>query len=130
MPDLSTTYLGLTLANPLVVSASPLSAEIDNLRRMEDAGAGAVVLHSLFEEQITLESLDLDQQLANPAEAFPEALTYFPEMTTYNLGPEGYLEHIRRAKAAILDRRKISLHLRALKARHSPARVRTPSAHP
>jgi len=101
MPDLSTTYLGLTLANPLVVSASPLCAEVDNLRRMEDAGAGAVVLHSLFEEQITLESLDLEQQLANAAEAFPEALSYFPEMTTYNLGPEGYLEHIRRAKAAV-----------------------------
>ena len=101
MPDLSTTYLGLTLANPLVVSASPLGVEVDNLRRMEDAGAGAVVLHSLFEEQITLESLDLEQQLANAAEAFPEALSYFPEMTTYNLGPEGYLEHIRRAKAAV-----------------------------
>jgi dihydroorotate dehydrogenase (fumarate) len=101
MPDLSTTYLGLTLQNPLVVSASPLCAEIDNIRRMEDAGAAAVVLHSLFEEQITFESLDLEQQLIHGVEAFPEALTYFPEMTTYNLGPEGYLEHIRRAKAAV-----------------------------
>jgi dihydroorotate dehydrogenase (fumarate) len=101
MPDLSTTYLGLTLQNPLVVSASPLCAEIDNIRRMEDVGAAAVLLHSLFEEQITLESLDLEQQLVHGAEAFPEALTYFPEMTTYNLGPEGYLEHIRRAKAAV-----------------------------
>ena len=59
MPDLSTTYLGLTLKNPLVVSASPLCEEVDNLRRMEDVGAAAVVLHSLFEEQLTLEGLDL-----------------------------------------------------------------------
>jgi dihydroorotate dehydrogenase (fumarate) len=101
MPDLSTTYLGLTLQNPLVVSASPLCENLDNLRRMEAAGAAAVVLHSLFEEQLTLESLDLDHHLGLGTEAFPEALTYFPDMTSYNLGPEGYLEHLRRAKEAV-----------------------------
>jgi dihydroorotate dehydrogenase (fumarate) len=101
MPDLSTTYLGLTLRNPLVVSASPLCEALDNIRRMEDAGAAAVVLHSLFEEQIRLESLDLDHHLGYGSESFPEALSYFPDMTAYNLGPEGYLEHIRQAKAAV-----------------------------
>ena len=101
MPDLSTTYLGLTLRNPLVVSASPLCEAVDNIRRMEDAGAAAVVLHSLFEEQITLESLDLDHHLGYGNDSFPEALSYFPDMTQYNLGPEGYLEHIRQAKAAV-----------------------------
>jgi dihydroorotate dehydrogenase (fumarate) len=101
MTDLSTTYLGLKLKNPLVVSASPLCEEIDNLRRMEDAGAAAVVLHSLFEEQIALESRDLDRSLSAGTESFAESLTYFPDMTSYNLGPEGYLEHIRKAKAAV-----------------------------
>jgi dihydroorotate dehydrogenase (fumarate) len=99
--DLSTTYLGLRLANPLVVSASPLSEDLDNLRRMEDAGAAAVVLHSLFEEQITLESHYLDHNLTQGTESFAESLTYFPDMTGYNLGPDGYLEHVRRAKAAV-----------------------------
>jgi dihydroorotate dehydrogenase (fumarate) len=101
MTDLSTTYLGLTLKNPLVVSASPLCEEIDNLRRMEDAGAAAIVLHSLFEEQITLESQELDRSLSAGTESFAESLTYFPDVTSYNLGPEGYLEHIRKAKAAV-----------------------------
>jgi dihydroorotate dehydrogenase (fumarate) len=101
MTDLSTTYLGLKLKNPLVVSPSPLCEEIGNLRRMEDAGAAAVVLHSLFEEQITLESRELDRSLSAGTESFAESLTYFPDMTSYNLGPEGYLEHIRKAKAAV-----------------------------
>jgi dihydroorotate dehydrogenase (fumarate) len=101
MTDLSTRYLGLDLRSPLVASASPLCEEIDNIRRMEDAGAAAVVLHSLFEEQITLESHDLDRYLTHGAESFAEALTYFPDMTDYNLGPEGYLDHLRRAKAAV-----------------------------
>jgi dihydroorotate dehydrogenase (fumarate) len=101
MVDLTTRYLGLTLKNPLVASASPLCEDIDNIRRMEDAGAGAVVLHSLFEEQITLEGHDLDRYLTHGAESFAEALTYFPDMTEYNLGPEGYLDHLRRAKAAV-----------------------------
>jgi dihydroorotate dehydrogenase (fumarate) len=99
--DLTTSYLGLTLRTPLVASASPLCEDIGNIRRMEDAGAGAVVLHSLFEEQITLESHYLDRYLSHGAESFAESLSYFPDMTGYNLGPEGYLEHIRRAKAAV-----------------------------
>ncbi len=101
MIDLSTTYLGLKLRNPLVVSASPLTEDIDNLRRMEDAGAAAVVMHSLFEEQITLESSELDRQLSQGAESYAESVAYFPEMRAYNLGPEGYVKHIRRAKDAV-----------------------------
>jgi dihydroorotate dehydrogenase (fumarate) len=101
MIDLCTTYLGLTLTNPLVASASPLCEDIGNIRRMEDAGAAAVVLHSLFEEQITLESHYLDRYLSHGTESFAESLTYFPDMSDYNLGPDGYLEHIRRAKAAV-----------------------------
>jgi dihydroorotate dehydrogenase (fumarate) len=101
MIDLSTTYLGLPLKNPLVVSASPLSEELDNLLRMQEAGAAAVVLHSLFEEQIHLEGQDLDRQLDSGTESFPEALSYFPDMADYNLGPEGYLEHVRQAKGAL-----------------------------
>lgn len=101
MADLSTRYLGLTLKNPLVASASPLCEDVGNIRRMEDAGAAAVVLHSLFEEQITLESHDLDHHLTHGTESFAEALSYFPNMTDYNLGPEGYLDHVRRAKAAV-----------------------------
>jgi dihydroorotate dehydrogenase (fumarate) len=101
MIDLSTTYLGLTLKNPLVVSSSPLCEKIDNIRRMEDAGAAAVVLPSLFEEQITLESHHLDRYLSHGTESFAESLTYFPDMVDYNLGPEGYLEHLRQAKTAV-----------------------------
>ena len=101
MPDLSTRYLGLMLRNPLVASASPLCEELDNIRLMEDAGAGAVVLHSLFEEQINLESHHLDRYLSHGTESYAESLTYFPDMTSYNLGPDGYLEHVRRAKAAV-----------------------------
>ena len=77
-PDLSTTYLGLRLANPLVPSASPLSRSIDNIRRMEDAGAAAIVLHSLFEEQITFESKVLDRYLNVGAESFWEASQLLP----------------------------------------------------
>jgi dihydroorotate dehydrogenase (fumarate) len=101
MPDLSTTYLGLTLRNPLVVSAGPLCESVDNIRRMEDAGAGAVVLHSLFEEQITLESQYLDRYLTDGTDSFAESLTYFPDIASYRLGPDDYLEHVRRAKAAV-----------------------------
>jgi dihydroorotate dehydrogenase (fumarate) len=101
MTDLTTTYMGLTLANPLVPSASPLSRSLDNLRRMEDAGAGAVVLHSLFEEQIDQESRELDHALVAGAESYAEALTYFPQPADYVLTPERYLDHVRRAKAAV-----------------------------
>lgn len=101
MIDLSTTYLGFTLENPLVVSASPLCEEVGNIRRMEDAGAAAVVLPSLFEEQFTLESHDLDRYLCHGTECFAEALTYFPTMTDFKMAPDRYLEHIRRVKAAV-----------------------------
>ncbi|MBM2836634.1 MAG: dihydroorotate dehydrogenase family protein, partial [candidate division NC10 bacterium] len=101
MVDLSTTYLGLTLKNPLVVSPSPLCEKIDNIRQMEDAGASAVVLPSLFEEQITLESHHLDRYLSHGTESSAESLTYLPDMIDYNLGPDGYLELIRRAKFVV-----------------------------
>lgn len=99
--DLSTIYLGMKLRTPLVVSASPLSQEIDNIKRMEDAGASGVVLYSLFEEQLKLERLELHHHLTQGTESFAEALTYFPEPEEFYLGPDGYLEHIRKAKEAI-----------------------------
>jgi dihydroorotate dehydrogenase (fumarate) len=99
--DLSTTYMGLPLRNPLVPAASPLSTDIGTIRQMEDAGAAAVVLHSLFEEQISFESQELDHYLRHGTESFAEALTYFPEPDDYRLGPDEYLEHIRKAKAAV-----------------------------
>jgi dihydroorotate dehydrogenase (fumarate) len=101
MIDLTTPYLGKTLCSPLVCSASPLCEDVGQLRRMEDAGAGAVVLHSLFEEQIRREGLDLDQFLEQNTDSYAEAVSYFPDMNSYNLGPDGYLEHVRRAKAAL-----------------------------
>jgi len=101
MIDLSTRYLGLSLESPLVASASPLSESLDNIRAMEDAGAAAVVLHSLFEEQIDVEREHLDRYLSHGAESHPEALDYFPDLAGYNLGPDGYLEHLRRAKEAV-----------------------------
>jgi dihydroorotate dehydrogenase (fumarate) len=101
MIDLTTTYLGHTLKNPLLASASPLSEDLDNIRRMEDAGAAAIVMHSLFEEQITLESQELDRSLGAGTESFAESLSYLPEVAYYNRGPEGYLEHLYRAKKAV-----------------------------
>jgi dihydroorotate dehydrogenase (fumarate) len=99
--DLSTTYLGLKLRTPLVPSASPLSEELDNLKRMEDAGASAIVLYSLFEEQIRYERYELHWHLTHGTESYPEALTYFPEPSEFHVGPEAYLKHIARAKAAV-----------------------------
>lgn len=99
--DLSTNYLGLALKNPFVPSSSPLMRHLDKIRRMEDAGASAVVLHSLFEEQIISDSQKLDFILSYGVDSFPEALSYFPDVRSYNLGPDGYLEHIRRAKQAV-----------------------------
>jgi dihydroorotate dehydrogenase (fumarate) len=101
MIDLTTDYLGLRLRNPLVCSPSPLCQDLDALLRMEQAGAAAVVLHSLFEEQITLESLDLSHYLDHGTHGYAESLSYFPDMADYNLGPEGYLEHVREAKALL-----------------------------
>jgi dihydroorotate dehydrogenase (fumarate) len=99
--DLTTSYLGFTLKNPLVVSPSPQSEPLDNIKRMEDAGAAAVVLHSLFEEQISFLSNELNENLQQGALSFAEALTYFPDVGEYKMGPERYLEHIRAAKAAV-----------------------------
>ncbi|MCB0106917.1 MAG: dihydroorotate dehydrogenase-like protein [Caldilineaceae bacterium] len=98
--DLTTRYMGLHLAHPLVASASPLSYTIDGIRRLEDAGAAAVVMHSLFEEQIEGESHILDHYMSYGTESFAESLDYFPEMQHYNVGPSRYLELIEGAKAA------------------------------
>ncbi len=99
--DLTTRYLGLTLRTPLVPSASPLSDDIDKIRQMEDAGASAVVLYSLFEEQLTRESEALQYHLMYGTESFAEALTYLPEPEEFRVGPEEYLKHIRKAKEAV-----------------------------
>jgi len=101
MLDLTTRYLGLKLRTPLVASASPLSHEIDGIRQLEDSGASAVVLYSLFEEQLRRETLELDYYLSEGTESSPESLSYFPQPGEFVLGPDGYLEHIRKAKQAV-----------------------------
>jgi dihydroorotate dehydrogenase (fumarate) len=100
MIDLSTNYLGLKLRSPLVVSASPLSRDIEGICRLEEAGASAIVLYSLFEEQLKQEEADLDYHMAAGTESFAESITYFPQPSEFHTGPEGYLNHIRRAKSA------------------------------
>lgn len=99
--DLTTKYLGLDLRSPLVPAASPLCDDLDNLKRMEDAGAGAVVLHSLFEEQLRADRHELAERMEQGTESFAEAITYFPEPAEFRLGPEDYLEHIHKAKQAV-----------------------------
>lgn len=99
--DLTTKYLGMTLRNPLVVSASPISKEIDNIKKAEDAGAAAVVLYSLFEEQLILEQKELFYHTTQHNEITPEATSFFPEPSEYKVGPEEYLEHIAKAKSAV-----------------------------
>jgi dihydroorotate dehydrogenase (fumarate) len=99
--DLTTTYLGLQLKNPLVASASPLSKRLDTARRLEEAGAAAIVMYSLFEEQISHESRELDHYLSRGADTYAEALSYFPDFERYNIGPERYLEHLYRVKQAV-----------------------------
>ncbi len=101
MIDLTTTYLGLELKHPVVPSASPLSENLDGIKRLEDAGAAAVVMHSLYEEQILGESHLLDHYLTYGVNSFAEALDYFPEMDSFDVGPESYLEQIRQAKEAL-----------------------------
>ncbi len=99
--DLSTTYLGMKLAHPLMPGASPLSTDLDQVRRLEDAGAAAIVMHSLFEEQIAMEqAADLAHVDAHD-ESFAEALSYFPRPEGYRLGPDDYLALIARVKAAV-----------------------------
>ena len=99
--DLSTTYLGLTLPHPIVAGASPLSDDLDGVRRLEDAGAAAIVLRSLFEEQITREQVTEYENLERYGESFAEAASYFPSPQSFALGPFQYLEHLRRVKEAV-----------------------------
>jgi dihydroorotate dehydrogenase (fumarate) len=101
MVDLTTTYLGLKLENPLVASPSPLSEKVDNVKRMEQAGIAAVVMYSLFEEQIIHESLELDYFLNRGTESFAEALTYFPNIGRYSLAPDKYIETLEKTKRAV-----------------------------
>ena len=99
--DLSTNYLGLKLPHPLMPGASPLVDEIDTVRRLEDAGASAIVMHSLFEEQIAREQVATFIHTEAHGQSFAEALTYFPSPDSFKLGPEEYLEHIRKVKQAV-----------------------------
>ena len=99
--SLATNYLGLMLKNPIVASSSPLSHNVDSIRRLEDAGASAVVMYSLFEEQITFDSYYIDYHLTHAVDSYAESLSYFPEMQGYNVWPEEYMNLIRRAKQAV-----------------------------
>lgn len=99
--DLSTNYMGLTLKNPLVASASPLSRGLDGIRRLEDAGASAVVMYSLFEEDITQDSYALDHYLTYGTDSFGEAVSYLPDAPSYNVGPDEYLNLLRSAKESV-----------------------------
>ena len=99
--DLSTTYLGLALANPLLAGASPMVDDLDTVKKLEDAGCAAIVMHSLFEEQITREQLGTVMDMEAHADSFAEALSYFPQPQEFRLGPESYLDQIRKIKAAV-----------------------------
>lgn len=99
--DLKTTYLGLKLKNPLVPSASPLSKNVDSMKRLEDAGASAVVMYSLFEEQIAHDAAELEHYLAYGSNSQPEAMDYFPRPEEYNLGPDQYVELLHSAKKSL-----------------------------
>ena len=101
MIDFSTRYMGLKLSGPIVVSSTPLSESLDNVRRMEDAGAAAIVLTSLFEEQLALESRALDDDLSRGTESFAESLGYLPDLNDYRMSHEVYLEHVRKVKAVV-----------------------------
>ena len=99
--DLTTTYLGLKLKNPIIPSAGPLSHSVENMKRLEDAGASAIVMYSLFEEQIAHEAAELDHYLSFGTESFAESLTYFPNVGEYNLEPEEYVELLHKAKQSL-----------------------------
>ena len=99
--DMRTKYMGLTLKNPIVASSSPLSNTVDGIKQLEAAGAAAVVMYSLFEEQIAAESAHLNYFLSHGTDCYGESLSYFPEMRSYNVGPDKYLDLIRRAKTAV-----------------------------
>lgn len=99
--DTTTKYLGMNLKNPIIPSASPLSRDIGNIKEMEDAGAAAVVLYSLFEEQIEQDSLELHHHTTAYADSYAEAMNYFPEISDMKIGPEEYLKHIQKVKEAV-----------------------------
>jgi dihydroorotate dehydrogenase (fumarate) len=99
--NLTTNYLDLVLKNPIVASSSPLSHNVDSIRRLEDAGAAAVVMYSLFEEQIGFDSYYIDYHLTQGIDSYAESISYFPDMQSYNVGPDQYLNLIRRAKEAV-----------------------------
>jgi dihydroorotate dehydrogenase (fumarate) len=99
--DLTTQYLGLTLRNPIVASASPITAEVDNIRRLADLGAGAVVMPSIFEEQIEQERELVENLDEVGANRYAEALAYFPSSERYKIGPERYLDILSRAVKAV-----------------------------
>ena len=101
MTDLSTTYLGLHLKNPLVASASPLSKKIERVKRLEEAGIAAIVMYSLFEEQIIHESLELDHYLTRGTDSYAEAMSYLPDSGTYTLLPDKYLAKVTELKKAV-----------------------------
>jgi len=101
MVDLSTKYLGLQLKTPLVASASPLSKKLDSIRALEDAGIGGIVMYSLFEEQIIHDREAFEYVEEFGTNYIAEALTFFPDLSHYNVGPEQYLNHIRQAKEAV-----------------------------
>jgi dihydroorotate dehydrogenase (fumarate) len=101
MSDLRTTYLGLHLANPVVASAGPITGDFNGLLRLEQAGVAAVVLPSLFEEQITHDELDINRMIELSSESFVEARTFFPDLDEYNAGPQSYLEYLEAAKQAL-----------------------------
>ncbi|HKP81963.1 MAG TPA: dihydroorotate dehydrogenase-like protein [Pyrinomonadaceae bacterium] len=99
--NLTTNYLGMTLKNPIVASSSPLSHTVDSIRRLEDAGAAAVVMYSLFEEQIGFDSYYIDFHLTQGVDSYAESISYFPDMQSYNVGPDEYMNLIRRAREAV-----------------------------
>jgi len=101
MPDLSTTYLGLNLKNPLVASASPISRKVERARQLEEAGIAAIIMYSLFEEQITHESLEFDHYLARGSDSFPEASSHLPDGDLYDVSPKNYLNQVTGLKKAL-----------------------------
>ena len=101
MTDLSTRYLGLTLKNPVVAAASPLTKKLESAKKLDEAGVGAIVMYSLFEEQIIYESLELDHYLTRGTDSFAEALTYLPDIDTYAMGPGKYLDHLTAVKKTV-----------------------------
>ena len=101
MIDLSTEYLGIKLKNPLVASSSPLCEDIENIKQMEKSGIGAVVLHSLFEEQVLLQERELNYALTENTERYAESLSYFPDVDSYHFAPEEYLKYLEKVKKAV-----------------------------